>query len=437
LPDRAQNLRRLQFALAAVVAIAVGGIAALVIFGGSPERKSEHLRAAERPKSRRGGERSIVAALIPPPSGALPGAAASQDVARRVRGMPLEQKVAQLVLVGFAGTSTDDPIFSRLGRRGFGGVVIDDRNYDNPAQLEELPNEATFVAAARRLDPPLVMAPQEGGDFSAFQDLPPAKAAADLRDVAEARAQARLAARRLHSLGLNGVLAPMLDVGPEDGGAVGARAYSDDPREVASYGKAVVQAYRRERILAVPGHFPGIGGAAQSTDEGPTQVGLLLRDLERRDVIPFRAAFAAGARAVLLGHAGYVTDDFVTPASLSRALATDLLRGKLGFRGIAITDDLAAAAITAVSPVPRAAVQAIAAGADMVWISGPIADQEGAVRALLRAVRTGKIPRRRIDGAVTRILTVKRELGLVRGRRPRRSSLGAPGVASTPGVLTR
>ena len=127
----------------------------------------------------------------------------------------------------------------------------------------------------------------------------------------------------------------------------------------------------------------------------------------------------------MLSHAGYQPDDFVVPGSLSRAIATTLLRGRLGFRGIAITDDLEAGAITSQTRVPKAAVQAITAGADMVWISGPESDWIGAYNALLEAARKKRISRLRIDTAVTRIVTVKRELGLKNEKRT--IPPGAPG----------
>jgi beta-N-acetylhexosaminidase len=121
-----------------------------------------------------------------------------------------------------------------------------------------------------------------------------------------------------------------------------------------------------------------------------------------------------------VGHASYGTDDFVLPATLSRVLATDVLRGGLGFRGIAISDDLAAGAfVTTQASVPKSAVEAIRAGIDMVWLSGPPALQAKVYRTILAAIRKGTITRGRLDTAVTRIITVKRELGLrVRKRIP-------------------
>ena len=106
--------------------------------------------------------------------------------------------------------------------------------------------------------------------------------------------------------------------------------------------------------------------------------------------MPFRAAIEAGAPAVLLSHGLYAADDFVVPGSLSRRITTDLLRDELKFKGVAITDDLADPPITALGTVPDAAVKAVRAGADMLYVSGPAGDQQAAYVAVLRAVRSGR-----------------------------------------------
>jgi beta-N-acetylhexosaminidase len=208
----------------------------------------------------------------------------------------------------------------------------------------------------------------------------------------------------------------MIDVGSEEGGvpALGGLIYSDDAEEVAGYADEVVTAYRTTRMFSAVGHFPGLGAADQDTQEGAASVGLPLSSLRERDLLPFQAAFEKGAPAVVLSHALYSMDDFTRPASLSRKVATDLLRGDLRFRGVAITDDLADPAITASTSVPDAAVQAVKAGADMVWISGPASDQQAAYIGLLRAVQRRQVPRPRLDEALLRVLTAKRQYGLIR-----------------------
>jgi len=213
---------------------------------------------------------------------------------------------------------------------------------------------------------------------------------------------------------VTGVLAPVIDVGLETDPALGARVFSDDPKTVADYGSRTVSALVRQGEFTAVKHFPGLGSANQPTDEGPANVGLTETELQDRDLVPFRAAFRAGAPGVVLSHGLYPIDDFTVPASLSRKVVTGLLRERMRFGGVAITDDLADPGITALESVPDAAVKAVGAGADMLWISGSAGDQQASYVAVLRAVRRKRISRARLDEAVGRILTAKRRFGLIR-----------------------
>ena len=362
------------------------------------------------------GRTSFLAKLIPPPPEQVEGPRAPSSIADLARRLPLERKVAQLFLLGFEGQDLTAPIYEQMRRQDLGGLVLEARNYLDPQQIALMAGEGAVIAAEEGHVPPFVMVSQEGGDFSEFAELPPAEAPSDLANPEEAEESAAVTATTLGALGFNAVLAPVIDVGTADGtGALDERAYSDNPERVADYARAVVEAYNGENVMAVPKHFPGLGAATQAPEDGPTPVGLTVEELRARDMVPFEAAFDAGARAVLLSHGSYDTDDFVTPGSLSTAVATNLLREEMDFAGVAITDDLASPAVTAISTIPDAAVAALDAGADMLWISGPRGEQEAAMNAVLNAVQAGDITRERIDQALLRALTAKQALGLIDG----------------------
>jgi len=324
--------------------------------------------------------------------------------------VPLEREVAQLFLFGFRGTQVNADLLRRLN---LGGIVLERPNFTDAAQLDALGADAVAIAKRARHIAPWVLAVQDGGELNSLRGLPPALAPADLPS---ARAAARLAtetARTLRGLHVSGVLDPDVDVGAAES-ALGARIYSDEPAEVSAYADAVVHAYRRGRLFSAAKHFPGLGAADQSTALGPASVGLDLAQLRERDLIPFRAAIEAGVPAVVLSHALYPMNDFTRPASLSREVATDLLRDELHFAGVAITDDLADPAISTEYSVPDAAVQALKAGADMLVVSGTTADQEAAFAGVVRAVRRGDVAHQRIDQAFERVLAAKRDYGLIR-----------------------
>jgi beta-N-acetylhexosaminidase len=361
---------------------------------------------------------SFLARLIPPAperTGRRPtGPNVPRSVEDLARRLPVDRKVAQLFLLGFTGTDLTADIYEQLQRLDYGGILIAAANYTDPVLLGQMGSEAIVVARQARLVPPFVMAQQEGGEFNSFPDLPPALAPADLASPAQAAEEAEQAASTLLQLHVRGLLGPAVDVGLGDNPVLGGRVYSDDPSAVASFARATVRAYRAEGVLSAPSHFPGLGSGSAPTEEAPSTVGLTVDQLAERDLIPFRAAFRAGAPAVVLSSALYAPDDFTVPGSLSRRITTDLLRRRMRFRGVAITDDLADPAITTFTSVPDAAVRAMRAGADMLFISGPATDQRGAYVAVLRAVRRGRITRRRLNEAVLRILDAKRRYRLIR-----------------------
>jgi beta-N-acetylhexosaminidase len=401
---------------AALLALAVVALVAGVLIGRGGEQQPERVPEASRADLRQ--RVSFLSRIVPTRSRPQRRDPTAPDVARSVqelaRRLPVERKVAQLFLLGFRGTDLTANVFRQLRRLDLGGIVIDRSNYSGPSLLGQLGGEAVVVSRQARRVPPFVMASQEGGEFNSFPDLPPAHAAADLSSSREGGREAAQAASALRGLNVTGVLGPSIDVGTESGPALGARVFSDQPRQVASFADAVTRAYRRGFVFSSPSHFPGLGSADVSTEEGPATVGLSAGELEQRDLVPFRAAIQAGAPAITLSHAVYALDDYTVPGSLSRKVITGLLRGKLHFKGVAITDDLADPPIASFASLPDAAVSAVRAGADMLYISGPAGDQRAAYVEVLRAVRRGKISRRRLDEAVLRILEAKRNYRLIR-----------------------
>lgn len=403
LPDIA--LWKLALGAGLVLLLAAGIVALALGLGADEERRVAGVATVREAPSPRGRETAAKGRSGRPAAGA--------EVRALAGAMPLEDRVAQLFLLGFQGQDLTAPIFAELRGRGLGGIAIDAHNYLSSDQLASLAGEAGVIADQEGHVRPWVLAPQEGGEFNAFPDLPPASSAAQLRSAANAFDEARQAATTLGAAGLTGVLGPTIDVAPADGVAVGARAFSDDPRDVAGYAEAVVDAYRGASLLTAPGHFPGIGSGTEDTRLGLSQVGATIGELRARDLVPFRAAIRAGAPAITMSNGLYATDDFVKPASLSRALIGGLLRRELGFRGVVVTDDLADPGVTALTTIPAAAVEAIQAGADLLYVSGPPAEQRAAYDAVLKAARDGRIAPARLREALLRNLSVKRNYALI------------------------
>jgi beta-N-acetylhexosaminidase len=344
---------------------------------------------------------------------AEPGDGLPQPVSQELREMSTARKVAQLMLVGMEGTDAGDPVFSSLEERDYAGLVLTDQNYVSSDQVGALAAEAGSVAEDANHVAPLVVAPQEGGEFNAFADLPPDDAAADLDSPRQAAQEAEAAAEEFEEIGVTGILGPVLDVGSESGGALGERLYSDEPDAVREYGLATIEEFDEAGLFTAAKHFPGLGAASQSPEFGTANVGLSPDELAQRDLVPFEAAIDESVPGILVGHGLYEVDDFVTPASMSKTVMIDLLRGDLGFDGVAIADDLTSPAVTSGFTPGDAAVESVRSGADLVYVSVDDEQQGRVYEALLDAVRGDRITAERLDEAVTRTLMAKEKVGLL------------------------
>ena len=416
--DSFQQVRRRivirQLGAVLVIALLLGAGIVFLRGRGSDQTKTLKLPEATASGTEPATHVSFLERLIPPPAERTSGPRAPRSIADLGRRLPLDRAVAQLFLLGFNGKDSSAPIFQELQRLDIGGLVVDGRNYDSPQQLAGLNAQLVSTAANAQHLPVWVMAEQDGGDYSQFPDLPPTHPPGDFHAPGGAAAALQQAATTLKGLGLNGLLEPDLDVASGDTGSVlGAQVFGNDPQQVADYATRSVRACLALKLFCAAKHFPGIGAASTPTDEGPAQIGLPMSQLMQRDVVPFKAAIKAKIPGIVVGEGLYAPDDFVTPAVLSSKIINGLLRKRLGFRGLAITDDLADPGVSSFAQVPDAAVAALKAGADMVYISGGLDDQEAAYTAVLNAVRSGEIPEARVREALLRVLLTKQAYGLL------------------------
>jgi beta-N-acetylhexosaminidase len=336
--------------------------------------------------------------------GGLPGATATAAASRAGRPADLDQAAARLMLVGFAGTDSRAPFFERLRRTEWGGVVLEGSNYLGASQLGALTASLRRVARQAGHVAPLVGAVQLGGQDSAFPDLPP-KPQAATTNAADAGAQAAAAGGRLAASGVRLTFAPAADLA-SGGGAWEGRGFSDRPGTVAADARAAVDGYRRAGVAAAVGHFPGEGGASGDLGVEPATVGLSLDDLRAADLKPF-AAVARTAPAVQMSGAMYAAWDGVTPATLLPE-AVALLR-RQGFRGAVISADLNAVTAVTGGTAAQAAVDALKAGCDLLYVPGDAADQDAARAAVAEAIRRGDVGAARVRDALVHAATLRRE----------------------------
>jgi beta-N-acetylhexosaminidase len=190
-----------------------------------------------------------------------------------------------------------------------------------------------------------------------------------------------------------------------------SRSYRGSPTEVARSVGAAVGGYRFGGVGATAKHFPGLGAARSNTDQAAVTVGRDRQAVERRDPVPFRAAIARHVPLVMVSHALYPALDARRVASQSPTIVEGLLRGRLGFRGVVVTDSIEAEAVLRRSSVAVAAERSIAAGADLILMTGSASWKLVFPRLLERARRSPAF-KQRVREAAARVLRLKRELGL-------------------------
>jgi len=339
-----------------------------------------------------------------------PAAAALSAAAQ----LPLSSQVSQLFMIGLDGISGSSPDVAAFASVDWGGAALGRTNFVDDSQIGSLAGSISALAKSAGNLPPLIAAPQEGGPDTAFPDLAPEgeSAIGATGHDSVARAQAELAGKQLRALGLNMTFAPLADVDVL-GGALSGRLFGSSPAAVARFASAAESGYAAAGMIAAAGHFPGAGAASADPDAMMATVGGSLSTLEQRDLIPF-GALARSAPVIMMSNAAYAAFDGVTPAGLLPA-AVRLLRDRYGFRGVVMTDDLDAALLATGGTAGQAAVSAIEAGDDLLYITGTPVEQLSAYHAVLSAVQSGRISRARIRQALLRVLTLKARYGLLAG----------------------
>ncbi len=325
-----------------------------------------------------------------------------------VDALSLEMKVGQVVMGGFPGPAPDDATLAAIRDGSLGNIILFARNCPSPADVAAL---TTLLQDNARV-PLLIAADQEGGTVTRLGPpatvMPSAMARGAADDVALAARAAAVMAAEMRAVGINVNLAPAADVNSNPlNPVIGARSFGEDPYRVADFVSATVRGLQGYNVAACAKHFPGHGDTAVDSHYGLPRIERSLDDLERIDLVPFRAAIAAGVKLVMTSHILLPALDPDRPATLSRAILTDLLRGQMGFDGVVITDSMEMAGVMQGRATPKACVEAFAAGADIVCPSHNRADQADAHALIMSAVRSGAIPIERLDEAVDRILRLK------------------------------
>lgn len=344
-----------------------------------------------------------------------------------VRGVPLADKIGQMMLVGFSGESLSESpeLETLISVYHLGGIVLQERNAHDPQQLSQLLAEAQDLAAQTGSGIPLfVSINHEGGNVVHITEdvthFPGNMALGATGRADYAYIAAAMAADELRAMGINMNLAPVLDVNEDPHNPIiGARSFGGSPDLVQSMGRETIRGLQQQGVIAVGKHFPGHGSVTIDSHIGLPTIDKEASDLKEVELPPFEMAVEVDVDAIMTAHIVVTAwePEPNLPATLSANIVTGILREHMGYDGIVMTDSLGMGAITARWTQAEAAVEAVKAGVDVVLSTGPMAAQEAIHEALMTAVRSGDIPLQRIDDSVLRILRVKHKYRLFEKQR--------------------
>lgn len=332
--------------------------------------------------------------------------------------MSIEQKVGQLIVVGFEGTRANADIRTIITHHFAGGVTLFARNIQSPRQVAKLTNDLQNLTKETEHRIPLfIAADQEGGWVARLKTgatvFPGNMALGAARSAEFAEQAGKITAIELAAVGANLNFAPVMDVNNNPRNPViDRRSFGECPDLVSRLGTAYIKGLQQNGVFATAKHFPGHGDTIVDSHTDLPTVESDMGRIRTIELKPFRAAIEAKVAAIMTAHIVYSAFDTDRPATLSRPILTDLLRGDLGFDGLIITDDMEMNAIDKRYSASEAAVMAVEAGADMVLSLWKYQNQVKVCNALVAAVKSGRISEARIDQSVERILKYKKAVGV-------------------------
>jgi beta-N-acetylhexosaminidase len=354
---------------------------------------------------------------------------ASAAVRRWMRSMTLRDKVAQLIFISFHGQAYNSQsreyrkFVRQIAETKVGGLVLVNWSNGRVVQKAEPYALAAFLNRMQRLAkvPLIITADFERGASMRVDEttvFPHAMAFAATGDPSLSRYEGEVTAREARALGVQWVFYPVADVNNNpDNPIINIRSFGEDPQMVAAHVKAFIEGAhsdKKQPVLTTVKHFPGHGDTAVDTHLNLAVVNADRDRLEKVELVPFRAGIAAGVDSVMTAHLAVpALSPPDLPATLSPAILTKLLREEMGFRGLIATDALEMGGIVKGFGTGEAAVRALEAGADVLLMPP---DAEAAIKAVLAAVRSGRLTQERIDESLVRVLAAKERTGLDRRR---------------------
>ncbi len=339
--------------------------------------------------------------------------------------MTLEEKIGQMFLLAFAGDRLDEARV--LFEQHFvGASYISNDNVPSPQAAVDLVRAVQGYAANTRLKIPLILGVDQEGAWSVMtpgsSPGPGNMALGATGRPEDAYAMYEVMARELRAVGLNTLLAPCADCNSNPHNSIiGMRSFGEKPGLVGQMAAAAVRGAHAGGVIATVKHFPGHGDTTLDSHRGIPTVTRSREDLRSIDLHPFVEGIRAGTDVVMTSHILFPAIDPDNPATLSRAILHDVLRGEMGFDGVIMSDSMNMKSMVANYPAAESAVRAFAAGVDLLMLAEEhyshdaasyLRNQTVLIEAVRQAVIDGRLPLARVEDAVRRVLTLKHQYGL-------------------------
>lgn len=323
-----------------------------------------------------------------------------------IKKMSLTEKIGQMVMIGIHGTDVDEDSLYMLRQFHFGGIILFARNIESMDQTAQLVKHIQTQSDEKV--PLFIAIDEEGGRVSRLKHLieaaPSQQSIGQSGSIEENEQWVERTIKNLKSIGVNVNFAPVADVQDDE------RSFSADPQTVADFVDSSARTYENGGMIYCLKHFPGIGKGVVDSHQEISSIDVSLKELDQIDLVPFRRVLDNHPHdrfMIMLTHIKYPAIDPDNSASLSYDMQTGLLRNKLGFDGIIITDDLEMGAAANHNLFSEVGVKAIQAGADIVLVCHEYSHEQSVYLGILEAVKRGDISEERINESVKRILHTK------------------------------
>lgn len=349
--------------------------------------------------------------VAPPPD---PNFFSNNTVEQILSRMSIEDKVGQLLLIGFPQEKLETKLSQHISQNRVGSFLVFKRNITSIEQLRKLNSSLVDYSMTKFRIPPLMAIDQEGGNVNRITTnpkLPFLFHFGDLTDSKFSYHYGYYTGQMLSSLGFNLNLAPVLDIADFNSNSfIALRSFGGDPNRVAQNGVAYSQGLVSQKVIPTAKHFPGLGSTLLDPHNSVVSNSSSWMEMERNDFLPFKDFAKIGPHtAVMMSHMIYKgIDSSGLPASFSKYLMNDVLRRRLGFQGVIVTDDLHMKSSSGSISPSEAAFKSLKAGSDLVMLSWSFAEQSRTFNRIKSAIVKRELSLEEVNEKVRRILTLKK-----------------------------